>query len=136
MKSPDGPRRILVLEHDPRRLGFVTEWLDRAGYVTATGLEGLEGSDGPARARPELIIMDFAMPHGESLEMIELLRDDGRFREAPIIVLSYFDDPSHRERGKTLGVAACLRKPCSFREIRDAISRLQSGPPHEVTSCT
>jgi CheY-like chemotaxis protein len=76
------------------------------------------GSDGIAKAialRPDVIVLDFAMPVMDGGETARRLAADERTRAIPIVMLSAFAE--HVPREVRLGCAAFLAKPCLAEDL-------------------
>ena len=120
MKAPT-PFRILVVEDDPGLREFTSDWLGEAGYETRTaenGLKALEQLDQLAW-RPDLILLDLAMPVLDGWQFLErLTASTGTAQPTsagdlppPVIVLT---GAFRRQAGIPRGASAMLEKPYDF----------------------
>ena len=77
-------------------------------------IEAADGSEGlavAARERPDLILLDLAMPVMDGLEMLVQLRADPELASIPVIMLSAETRREHLLRAAKLGVRDFLVKP-------------------------
>lgn len=112
---------LLVDDHE----GFINaalrhlrkvEWLDVVGRAS-NGLEAIERSE---TLRPDVVLMDLAMPEMGGLQATRLIKAED---EAPYVVIaSHFDDPEHREHATRAGADAFISK---LTYLHDAIPLLE-----------
>ena len=107
--------RILVIEDEPRILGFLKLGLEAEGFSVECADDGVVGL---ARARDEqyeLIVLDLQLPRLDGLRLLEELR---RGRPVlPVLILSARTDLLTKLRGFELGANDYLSKPFSFDEL-------------------
>ena len=105
---------LLVDDHE----GFINaalrhlrkvEWLEIVGRAS-NGLEAIERSE---TLRPDVVLMDLAMPEMGGLQATRLIKT----QDAPpfIVIASHFDDAEHREHAMRAGADDFLvdRRACS-----------------------
>ena len=109
------PAHVLVVEDDPETQELLIELLQGAG-LHATGLPSGEALLRQLDAqRPDLILLDVALPGMSGLEACRLLRQRGE--TLPILLLTALDDEADRVLGLELGADDHLGKPFSSREL-------------------
>ncbi|HYZ28471.1 MAG TPA: response regulator transcription factor [Thermoleophilaceae bacterium] len=98
---------------------------DDGMVVVGEADNGLDGVRLVDELRPDVVVLDLAMPGIDGLEALTLIRQ----REHPpvVIIHSGFDASMMRERVLALGAAAYLEKGGDLREVRDAIRQLLDG---------
>jgi DNA-binding response OmpR family regulator len=107
--------RILIIEDEPRILGFLKVGLEAEGFTVDGAQDGVEGFT-LARAEPyELVILDLRLPRLDGLRLLEELRHVRP--ELPVLVLSARDDLPTKLRSFELGANDYLSKPFSFDEL-------------------
>jgi CheY-like chemotaxis protein len=70
------------------------------------------------------IVTDLNMPRMDGFELIRRIRQDGRRRKTPIIVVSADTDPATPERIARMGVSAFFPKPFSPAEVRHKLEQI------------
>lgn len=124
-------KSILVVDdlEDNREL-FATV-LRGEGYVVTTAADGVEAIEAAERERPDVILMDLGMPRMDGFDAIARLRMNDHGRAAFIIVVSAFCDRASRARAEQVGADAFVGKPCTPRDLLDAIEQAFTGidPP-------
>src|SRR5437870_3814991 len=126
--------RILVVEDEPRILGFLTQGLEAEGFSVDSAREGV-GALRRARREPyDLVLLDLLLP---GLDGLSVLHELGRLRpELPVVIVSARSDLPTKLRGFGLGASDYLSKPFSFDElvarIRVALRRARQGEDGHV----
>ena len=129
-------RRVLVVDDEPRILGFVSRGLRREGFdvdLAADGKAGLERALGQSY---DLVILDLMMP---GLDGVSVLRGIlARKPDQAVIVLSALSDIRSKVDCLELGAEDYLAKPFSFAELLARVhARLRSAernPPTHLTA--
>lgn len=112
---------VLVAEDHPLNLEMTLEMLRLQGF-RADGAE--DGRRCLARAReikPDLILMDLAMPDMDGFEALRNFRADPDLKTAPIIALTAYAMPEDRDRVIQAGFDGYVAKPFTTEELISAI---------------
>jgi diguanylate cyclase (GGDEF)-like protein len=109
--AAEGERHVLALDDDPIVLAAVRSLLESRG-IRVTQLddprrfwEALESE------RPDLVLLDFEMPHASGPELCRVVRSDARWSTLPMIVLTGRTDPDSIERVFAAGADDFVAKP-------------------------
>lgn len=121
---------LLVDDHE----GFINaamrhfrkvEWVQIVGSA-ANGLEAIERSEA---LRPQVVLMDLAMPEMGGLQATRLIKSQD---EAPYIVIaSHFDDVEHREHALRAGADNFVSKLSYIQEVMPILERLKQDHGNE-----
>ena len=76
-----------------------------------------------ATEKPDVIVLDVAMPKGNGVEILECLKRNGQTAGIPVIVLTGKADPGLCRRMQNLGAVRYLNKPIPFDKLLDAIGQ-------------
>jgi len=121
----EGPRRkILVVDDVAESRDLLLDWLTPLGFETAAATNGIEALELTRTFRPDLLLLDLAMPQMSGLQVLESLRRSSEFRHLPVIALSA--DPSVPDAIHCLAAGAntFLPKPIDFEQLQKAIADL------------
>jgi DNA-binding response OmpR family regulator len=102
---------ILVVDDDPNLLLLLTKMLARIGAKTTTAETGLGGLELLSVERFDMLILDLMLPDVDGYEILSRLRQDTRYDELPVLILSARADPDAITRGLALGADGYLTKP-------------------------
>ena len=120
---PPIPYSILLIE-DEGSMGQVTQLLlESCGYEVTVAADGAQGLRLTRAIKPNLIICDVNMPGMSGLEVLHSLRHSDTTRQIPVIFLSGFISEEQTALARQLGVSIFLGKPCSFEEMKQAITK-------------
>jgi DNA-binding NarL/FixJ family response regulator len=122
-------KRITVLlaeDHTIVREGFrMMLELDGDLEVVAEAQNGRQAVAMAKKLRPDVVVMDIAMPLLNGLEAARQIRAD--IPDTKVIILSAHSDGVYVERAVALGVAGFLLKQTSAHVLTDAIREVQRG---------
>jgi two-component system copper resistance phosphate regulon response regulator CusR len=107
--------RILVIEDEPRILGFLARGLEAEGFAVIGARDGREGLALAEELRFDLVLLDLLLPRVDGLSVLRELGT--RQPELPVVIVSARADLSTKLRGFGLGARDYLTKPFSFDEL-------------------
>lgn len=107
-------RTILIIEDDPDVVRVARAYLERERYTVLVESDGEAGLARARTARPDLVVLDWMLPHASGLDVLRRLRADG---DVPVLMLTARTDETDRVMGLELGADDYLTKPFSPREL-------------------
>lgn len=121
---------LLVDDHE----GFINaalrhfrkvDWLKVVG-TAGNGLEAIERSEA---LRPQVVLMDLAMPEMGGLQATRLIKaqDDPPY----VVIASHFDDAEHREHATRAGADNFVSKLSYVQEVMQILESLHGGEQGE-----
>jgi CheY-like chemotaxis protein len=117
----DGRRHLLVVEDDPIIRVALQSGLELHGYAVTAVSNGFEALATIARAAPDLVVLDLAMPIMSGERFVEELARTGAQARPRIVVLSA--DPEGAELARSMGADAFVRKPLALAVLVGEIER-------------
>jgi CheY-like chemotaxis protein len=82
-------KRILVIDDEPSLLMIFEEFLSEFGYAVITASGGAAGLGKLAsEAPPDLVLVDLKMPGTSGKEVIQKMRQNPRFCETPVFIVT------------------------------------------------
>ena len=84
--------------------------MESAGYEVITAVNGADGLNKLKTTHFDVIISDIDMPRMNGIEMVREIRKDQKFREIPIIIVSYKDREEDRAIARDAGVNLYITK--------------------------
>lgn len=97
--------------------------LEAAGYATTAASGGREALVLMKQSRPDLVLLDIAMPEMDGLNVLKVMRADARLADVPVILLTAVSDKKHVLQAASMGAAGYLLKS-QFR-LADLLERVQ-----------
>ena len=129
-------KRVLVVDDNAtnRRVlcSMARHWGMQPTEAT-DGIEAIKALEGQPSAYFDVILMDYHMPNMDGFELAAHLKQDQRFREIKMIMLSSATVRGHGARCRELGIDAFLTKPVAQHELRQVIRTLL-GQIHQPDS--
>jgi signal transduction histidine kinase/CheY-like chemotaxis protein len=120
------PREILLVEDDPDGGASLKALLEADCHSVTVCHDGHTGLMRARAVKPDVIILDIALPDSNGYEIARLLRSDPSFSRTLIIALTGYGSMEDRRRAREAGFDHHLTKPIEFPALR-AILR-QSAP--------
>ena len=127
---------VLLVEDNPRDVrltqrAFVQTGLSHDLRVVRDGDEALmylrrEGlyKDPSTSPRPDVILMDLNLPRMGGHEVLDRLKQDTRFKQIPVIVLTTSGRPDDVRLAYEAGANAYLLKPVEFARFTEIMAQL------------
>ena len=110
VKAREIPRILIVDDVETNRF-VLRDIISDMGYQPVLTENGTQALKMIQHIRPQLIILDIAMPEMDGYEVCQQLKADPTTREIPIIFISAFDEPSDIVKGFSLGGEDYVTKP-------------------------
>ncbi len=104
---------ILVVDDEPTIRVLVRAALERAGYHLLEAADGVSALEIAQSRRPDLIVLDIALPQLSGLEVCRRLKEDPATAAAPILLLTGFVQEAQRQAGARAGAEGFIAKPFS-----------------------
>jgi two-component system cell cycle response regulator len=127
---------ILVVDDSPANLDLVRSTLEPFGYRVLTAQSLDQGLAAAHERRPDLILSDVHMRHGDGYAFIRAVRSDGALSDVPFVFISSTVWPCEdRAAGLSLGADDFILRPLEPRELVARIEAcLDAGPRREDES--
>ena len=116
---------VLVVDDEPRIVGLVREYLDRAGFAVLEAADGAGALELFAEHQPDAVVLDLGLPDMDGVDLLRRLRADS---SVPILVLTARADELDRVLGLELGADDYVVKPFGPRELVARIRALLRRP--------
>jgi len=113
------PRRILVVDDEPDIARLVAHYLEQESYEVEQAQDGPTALDMARRDRPDLILLDLAMPEMDGYTVIQELRADPVTATIPVVVMSVLPASASKTR---LGAVDYVNKPLNRQQLLAVVS--------------
>jgi two-component system KDP operon response regulator KdpE len=115
---PKDAKRVLVVDDEPRMIGFIRLNLEHDGYQVVEAHDGLEALDKVRVHLPDAVLLDVMMPQLDGFETLRMLRE---FSTIPVIMLTAKGEENDKVRGLELGADDYVTKPFGARELSSRV---------------
>ena len=96
--------------------------LNKEGCEVVTASDGFEALAKIVDDEPDVIFVDIMMPRLDGYQTCALIKNNAKFGDTPVIMLSSKDGLFDRARGRIVGSEQYLTKPFTKDELLGAIS--------------
>lgn len=114
-------KRILVVDDEPRMIGFIRMNLELEEHMVIAAHNGLEALEAIRTQLPDLVLLDVMMPELDGFETLRMLRE---FSDIPVIMLTAKGEENDKVRGLELGADDYITKPFGPRELSSRIKAI------------
>lgn len=98
------------------------------GFTVAVAHDGAEGLRKACAFKPDVVLLDIAMPHVDGWEMSRRLRDDPDTRAIPIVIMTAWLTDDLHKRAKEEGAFKVLLKPADDHELLEVLRTVSAKP--------
>jgi CheY-like chemotaxis protein len=117
-------KRILVADDSPATRSLVAAALLGMETVeiqrVSTGLEALKVL---TESQIDLVLTDVHMPEINGIELVRMIKQGGRTRETPVVMMSTESSDADRDRSIASGADDFLAKPFTAMELRAVLDK-------------
>src|SRR2546422_3007022 len=120
MKNP----RILVVDDNPTNLKLVSDVLECSGYQVLQAEDAEKADHGIQHTKPDLILMDIALPGMDGLTLTRKLKADPATEHICIIALTAFAMKGDDQKAREAGCDGYITKPIDTRNFPAQVGEL------------
>lgn len=123
-------KKILIVDDDDRIRLFIREALSKFGHEILEASNGEEALQIVERDKPQLLLLDLAMPKVTGYEVCKRIRAnaDPAVSSTKIVVVTAKSYPVDMRTAKEVGCDLYLVKPFGIKELRDAVTQMLGEP--------
>lgn len=119
---------ILIVDDTSETRFMLRMLLELSGFEVQEAENGKDALEKMNESLPDLVLLDVMMPIMDGITACKKLRQDARFGQLPVIMISGKIQGSAAQEGIDAGATVYLSKPINseqlLREIRTLISRV------------
>lgn len=118
-------RTVAMVVDDSITVRRVTQrLLERYNMKVITAKDGVDALATLQENIPDVMLLDIEMPRMDGYELAQHMRNDDRFKNIPIIMITSRTGEKHRNRAMEIGVNKYLGKPYQEAELLENIQEL------------
>ena len=114
-------KRILVIEDNMDSYQLVKFVLEKKGHETFLAMNGRDGVNAAIKQKPDLIIMDLAMPMMDGWIATEKLKAEPTTKNITIVALTAHALPADRLRAMDAGCSEYITKPINLERFMETM---------------
>jgi twitching motility two-component system response regulator PilG len=113
--------KVMVIDDSKTIRRTAETLLSKMGCKVLTATDGFEALAKIADHGPDIIFVDIMMPRLDGYQTCALIKNNPKFRQTPVIMLSSKDGLFDRARGRIVGSDQYLTKPFTRDELVSAV---------------
>jgi len=111
MKSQDAD--VLIVEDSPTQAEKLRYLIEQKGYSARVAANGQMALEMIGDRKPNLVLSDVVMPEMDGYTLCQTIKEDPRWRDVPVILITSLSDPKDIVRGLECGADNFIHKPYS-----------------------
>ncbi len=111
-------RLVLVVDDDDPTRMLLRDLCESSNFRVIAAADGVEAVEQIATHAPDLVLLDLMMPLKDGFSVLKWAREDARFAELPIIILTAMGEMDGKIRGMELGADDFVTKPFKLIELQ------------------
>jgi CheY-like chemotaxis protein len=113
------PRRVLVVDDDPRITALLRDYLAGAGYQVDLAQHGGDALTLIQHDPPDVVLLDIEMPGMNGFDVLQRLR--AGYPSVPVIIVTANSDIAVTGQALAKGAFNCITKPFELSRIAEAV---------------
>jgi CheY-like chemotaxis protein len=113
-------KRVLVAEDYEDIRGMMKAFLEHGGFEVLEAADGYEAVQKALDDRPDLILMDIAMPIMDGIQATTAIRQHDDLAEVPIVAVTAYAD-FYYDRALDVGCNDVIQKPVDFARLKPVV---------------
>lgn len=109
-EAPAAPKRILVVDDSATARELEKNILVSAGYEVDEAVDGVDALAKVAKNAYDLLVVDVQMPRMDGLTLTSRIKNDERFADLPVIIVTTLEKEADKQRGIAAGADAYIIK--------------------------
>jgi two-component system cell cycle response regulator DivK len=106
-----------------------SQYLSHRGFSVLSACDGVHGIEVAREARPDVIVMDLAMPNMSGTTATQHLKHHPRTCNIPVVILTGHPFNAIEQGALEAGAAMLLTKPCLPEDLETHVRSLLERPP-------
>jgi DNA-binding response OmpR family regulator len=119
-KSPG--KTVLVIEDEPSLQNFFSRVLELEGYRVLKADDGTTGINLINDNTIDLLLLDIRLPGPDGWSILREIKENSKFSQIPVIVLTAIADSAQRRRTLRMGATQYLVKPLSAHSLSKTVA--------------
>ncbi len=116
-------KNILLVEDEKLLANLLKQRLEKENFSVFLAHDGEEALKVLKTQKPNLILLDIILPKISGFELMETLKNDPTYNQAPIVIISNLGQDTDVEKGQLLGAIGYFVK--AQVSIEDLVGRVK-----------
>ncbi len=116
-------KKILVVDDSETNVLLLQKLLEEEGYETEYAYSGESALKLLKKKSFSLILLDIMMPGLDGFDVLNTLKEQGKIRHTPIIMVTAKDDYHSQKKAIEMGATDYLTKPLDLEKLKNLIHK-------------
>ncbi len=126
------PKKILVIEDEPKLANQLVDTLQSDGYVVSLASDGEQAWEKARSEKPDLFVLDMMLPKLDGLSLCRMIRNEASLASTPIIIITARGGEMDKIIGLESGADDYLVKPVGLGEFLARVRAVLRRPSASV----
>ena len=117
-------RSILAVDDSPSMRKMVSFTLSGAGFRVVEAIDGEDALEKAQKEQVDLVLVDQNMPRLDGIGLTRKLREDPRYQNTPILILTTESSDQMKQAGREAGATGWLVKPFNPHRLIEVIQKV------------
>lgn len=117
-------RSILAVDDSPSMRKMVSFTLSGAGFRVVEAIDGVDALEKAQKEQVDLVLVDQNMPRLDGIGFTRKLREDPRYQNTPILILTTESSDQMKQAGREAGATGWLVKPFNPHRLIEIIQKV------------
>ena len=117
-------RSILAVDDSPSMRKMVSFTLSGAGFRVVEAIDGVDALEKAQKEQIDLVLVDQNMPRLDGIGLTRKLREDPRYQNTPILILTTESSDQMKQAGRDAGATGWLVKPFNPHRRMEIIQKV------------
>jgi two-component system cell cycle response regulator len=118
------PSKVLIADDNPQLLELLEAYLEPLEVTVSVARDGQATLTAVEQQQPDLILLDVMMPKHSGFEVCRMLKEDPRYRDIAIVMITALNEVGDQERARECGADDFLSKPVNKIELLTRVRSL------------
>jgi CheY-like chemotaxis protein len=114
---------ILLIDDDEDMLAMTRRWLEKAGYEVSASASGKEALSLISNHKPDLILLDYAMPEMSGPEVLSAIRSHDEYSDIPVLFRTGLEDADAIEKEGSIHADGIVPKSGGKPALMEAVGK-------------
>ena len=117
-------RSILAVDDSPSMRKMVSFTLTGAGFKVVEAVDGVDALEKAQTQEIDMVLADQNMPRLDGIGLTRKLREDPKFQNTPILILTTESSDQMKQAGRAAGATGWLVKPFDPNRLIEVIQKV------------
>lgn len=114
-------KKILIVDDEPAIISLLERFMKLKGLRTVSASNGGDAIQVATSELPDIILLDIMMPSMDGYHTIEIMRENKKLRDIPVIIMTSIHDKQYEAYAKKAGAKAFFLKPLDLEQVYQKI---------------